>query len=42
MVWTYFNGSKVIFVETMSAEPRFVLDSVIGSKVIFVSMPMEV
>ncbi len=31
----FLSGSKVIFVETMSAEIRFIFDSVIGSKVNF-------
>jgi hypothetical protein len=31
----FVSGSKLIFVETMSAETRFILDSVIGSLLIF-------
>jgi hypothetical protein len=38
----FVSGSKVILVETISAETRFIFDSVIGSKVIFFTMPMEV
>ncbi len=37
-----FQWSKVIIVETISAETRFIFDSVIGSKVIFSTMPIEV
>jgi len=31
----FVSGSKVIFVETMSAETRFIFDSVIGSMLNF-------